>query len=106
MSSTTGRSGRISAPPDLTLALDDPRQENAPGFFIAHITKGESPWAGKSPSRKWPTSTSCPPAPSGRYIADGRLTAYRVGPRMIRLDADQVRRQLDGDPIATTDGVA
>lgn len=34
-----------------------------------------------------------------RYIADGRLTAYRIGPRMIRLDADQVRQQLDGEPV-------
>jgi excisionase family DNA binding protein len=41
-----------------------------------------------------------------RYIADGRLTAYRIGPRAIRLDAEQVRRQLDGDPVATTNGVA
>jgi len=41
-----------------------------------------------------------------RYIADGRLTAYRIGPRMIRLDPDQVRQQLDGDPVATTNGVA
>lgn len=29
-----------------------------------------------------------------RYIAAGRLTAYRVGPRIIRLDADQVEREL------------
>jgi excisionase family DNA binding protein len=41
-----------------------------------------------------------------RYIADGRLTAYRIGPRMIRLDVDQVRRQLDGDPVSATDGIA
>ena len=27
-----------------------------------------------------------------RYIADGRLTAYRVGPKLIRIDADQARR--------------
>jgi excisionase family DNA binding protein len=31
-----------------------------------------------------------------RYIASGRLTAYRVGPRLIRLDADQVERELIG----------
>lgn len=41
-----------------------------------------------------------------RYIADGRLTAYRIGPRVIRLDAEQVRRQLDGDPVSASDGVA
>ena len=27
-----------------------------------------------------------------RYVSQGRLTAYRVGPRMIRLDGDQVDR--------------
>lgn len=32
-----------------------------------------------------------------RYIATGRLTAYKVGPRIVRLDPDQVRRQLLGD---------
>jgi excisionase family DNA binding protein len=40
-----------------------------------------------------------------RYIADGRLTAYRIGPRMIRLDVDQVRRQLDGDPVTASEDV-
>lgn len=34
-----------------------------------------------------------------RYIAAGTLTAYRVGPRMIRLDPEQVARQLCGEPI-------
>lgn len=34
-----------------------------------------------------------------RYIAASRLTAYRVGPRMIRLDADQVAEQLLGEPV-------
>lgn len=34
-----------------------------------------------------------------RYIASGRLTAFRVGPRLIRLDADQVERELIGDKI-------
>ncbi|OCB38763.1 hypothetical protein A5675_15350 [Mycobacterium malmoense] len=38
-----------------------------------------------------------------RYIATGRLTAYRVGPRMIRLDADQLERELVG-PIGQTNG--
>lgn len=32
-----------------------------------------------------------------RWIADGRITAHRVGPRLIRLDLDQVRRELFGD---------
>jgi excisionase family DNA binding protein len=41
-----------------------------------------------------------------RYIADGRLTAYRIGPRMIRLDVDQVRRQLDGDPVSASDNMS
>jgi excisionase family DNA binding protein len=36
-----------------------------------------------------------------RYIAAGLVTAYRVGPRMIRLDADQVAEQLLGTPVAT-----
>jgi excisionase family DNA binding protein len=34
-----------------------------------------------------------------RYIASGRLTAYRVGPRLIRVDAEQVRQQLLGQPV-------
>ena len=34
-----------------------------------------------------------------RYISSSRLTAYRVGPRMIRLDADQVAEQLLGEPV-------
>jgi excisionase family DNA binding protein len=34
-----------------------------------------------------------------RYIASGRLTAHRVGPRIIRLDAEQAREQLLGQPI-------
>lgn len=34
-----------------------------------------------------------------RYIADGRLTAYRVGPKLIRIDADQARQQLLGEPV-------
>lgn len=33
-----------------------------------------------------------------RYIAEGRLTAIRVGPHMIRLDAEQVAREL-GEPV-------
>jgi excisionase family DNA binding protein len=29
-----------------------------------------------------------------RYIASGRLTAHRVGPRLIRLDPEQVEKEL------------
>lgn len=32
-----------------------------------------------------------------RYIAEGRITAHRVGPRLIRVDLDQVQRELFGD---------
>lgn len=45
------------------------------------------------------------PATIRRYISSGRLTASRIGPRAIRLDADQVRKQLEGDPVNNT-GVA
>ena len=31
-----------------------------------------------------------------RYISTGLLSAYRVGPRLIRLDAEQVHAQLVG----------
>lgn len=34
-----------------------------------------------------------------RYIASGRLTAHRVGPRLIRLDAAQVEKELGNQPI-------
>lgn len=29
-----------------------------------------------------------------RYVDSGRLTAYRVGPRALRLDPDEVRREI------------
>jgi excisionase family DNA binding protein len=35
-----------------------------------------------------------------RYIADGRLTAHRVGPKLIRLDATQVENELFRQPVA------
>jgi len=35
-----------------------------------------------------------------RYIADGRLTGYRMGPRLIRLDMAEVAALLS--PIPTT----
>lgn len=33
-----------------------------------------------------------------RYIADGRLTAYRVGPKMLRVDQADVDRLLRAIP--------
>lgn len=38
-----------------------------------------------------------------RYISEGRLTAHRVGPRLIRLDADQVRRELLSETVGGGD---
>lgn len=35
-----------------------------------------------------------------RYIADGRLSAYRLGPRMLRVDLDELDALLR--PLATT----
>jgi excisionase family DNA binding protein len=32
-----------------------------------------------------------------RYLSEGRLKGYRVGPKLIRLDADEVERALVGD---------
>ncbi len=29
-----------------------------------------------------------------RYISEGKLTAHRVGPKLIRLDLDEVEREL------------
>jgi excisionase family DNA binding protein len=37
-----------------------------------------------------------------RYIAAGLLTAHRIGPRLIRLDPEQVRAQLLGPVDAET----
>lgn len=37
-----------------------------------------------------------------RYISAGRLTGYRVGPRLIRVDADELARLLR--PIPTAGG--
>lgn len=38
-----------------------------------------------------------------RYIAGGLLTAHRVGPRLIRLDSEQVRARLLGQPVGGGD---
>lgn len=41
-----------------------------------------------------------------RYIADGRLTAYRIGPRIIRVDpADLEQIQRPMGPARWSDGV-
>jgi excisionase family DNA binding protein len=34
-----------------------------------------------------------------RWIAEGRITAYRVGPRLVRLDADEIRKQFEGEQV-------
>jgi excisionase family DNA binding protein len=39
-----------------------------------------------------------------RYIASGRLIGYRVGPRLIRIDLDELEAMLR--PIPTTGGDA
>ena len=30
----------------------------------------------------------------GRWIASGRITAYRVGPRLIRVDLDEIEAEI------------
>ncbi len=37
------------------------------------------------------------------WIADGILTAYRIGPRMVRLDADEVDAMIRPIPTAGSD---
>lgn len=37
-----------------------------------------------------------------RWIAQGLLTGYRVGPRLIRLDADEVESLIQPIPTAAT----
>ncbi|NKR79996.1 excisionase family DNA-binding protein [Rhodococcus hoagii] len=39
-----------------------------------------------------------------RMVARGELTAYRIGPRMLRLDADEVDRLAIKVPVGTTAG--
>ena len=36
-----------------------------------------------------------------RYMAAGPITAYRVGPKLIRLDPDELDDQLFSEPVAT-----
>lgn len=44
----------------------------------------------------------CDPDTIRRYISQGRLTAYRVGDRLLRVDLDEVERLAR--PIPTTGG--
>lgn len=37
-----------------------------------------------------------------RWISQGRLTAYRVGPKLIRLDADEIENMIRVVPTAGT----
>lgn len=39
-----------------------------------------------------------------RMISRGELAAYRLGPRSVRLDADEVDRLLTPIPVGTTAG--
>lgn len=41
---------------------------------------------------------SCSAKTVRRYIADGRLTGYRVGPRMLRVDLAEVDQLLRAIP--------
>jgi excisionase family DNA binding protein len=41
------------------------------------------------------------PSTIRRYITAGLITAYRVGPRVIRLDADELDEQLLGAPVSS-----
>ncbi|KUH99270.1 helix-turn-helix domain-containing protein [Mycobacterium sp. IS-3022] len=34
-----------------------------------------------------------------RYIAAGRLRAYRLGPRLVRIHAEDVERLRQGEPV-------
>ena len=43
---------------------------------------------------------SCNERTIRRYIAAGRLTGYRVGPRMIRVDLDELEAMLRPIPTA------
>ena len=47
---------------------------------------------------------SCNERTIRRYIAAGRLTGYRVGPRLIRVDLDELEAMLR--PIPTASDVA
>jgi excisionase family DNA binding protein len=46
------------------------------------------------------TSLGCSIKTVRRYIADGRLTGYRMGPRLLRVDMNEVEALLS--PIPTT----
>ncbi len=34
-----------------------------------------------------------------RYIANGHLTGYRIGPRTLRVDADELEAFATGNPV-------
>lgn len=44
----------------------------------------------------------CHPRTIRRRIADGTLTAYRMGPRLIRIDADELDKLMHPIPTAGT----
>ena len=72
------------------------------GFFYAHVKEGN-----KMAGRKLMTVAEVVreyglgERTVRRYIASNRLTAFRVGPRLIRLDADQVERELIGAKLGS-----
>jgi len=41
-----------------------------------------------------------------RWIAAGRVEAFRIGPRLIRVDMDQVWAKLMAEPITSSGGDA
>lgn len=92
---------RCEIAPDLRDPSYNTPEHNARGFFHAQSTpelKGD-PHGQKITIQKVADQYGVSTRTVRRYIAAGRLTAYRVGPRMIRLDADQVRQQLLGEPV-------
>ena len=49
---------------------------------------------------------SCSPKTIRRRIADGSLTAYRLGPKIIRVDLNELDDQLKPIPTVASVGVA
>lgn len=41
-----------------------------------------------------------------RYISSGRITGYRMGPRMIRVDIRELQQLLAPIPVTSTEGVS
>jgi excisionase family DNA binding protein len=48
----------------------------------------------------------CNPKTIRRYISDGRLTGYRVGPRLVRIDLNEVDSLLRPIPTVDPDSAA